>query len=85
MRLISTVRSEYRKGPEARMGWFVIVGTLPVGILGVTFQGTVDICLRDLRIMAAAVIVFGVIRAVADPSRASALRQADQWAARNRL
>ncbi|MGW3359957.1 undecaprenyl-diphosphate phosphatase [Streptomyces bungoensis] len=36
VRWVWTVRPEYRKDPEARMGWFVIVGALPVGILGVT-------------------------------------------------
>ncbi|MFF4763155.1 undecaprenyl-diphosphate phosphatase [Streptomyces sp. NPDC001292] len=67
---VSLVRPERRKDPNARMGWFVMVGTLPIGILGVTFQDTIETSLRDLRITAAMLIVFGLILAVADRSRA---------------
>lgn len=66
----SLVRPERRKDPNARMGWFVIVGTLPIGILGLAFQDSIETSLRDLRITAAMLIVFGLILAVADRSRA---------------
>ncbi|MFD8970707.1 undecaprenyl-diphosphate phosphatase [Streptomyces sp. NPDC059568] len=61
---------ERRKDPDARMGWFVIVGTLPIGVLGAAFQSTIETSLRDLRIIGTTLIVFGVILAVADRSRA---------------
>jgi undecaprenyl-diphosphatase len=66
----SLVRPERRKDPHARMGWFVIVGTLPIGILGATFQDTIETSRRDLRITATALIVFGLILAIADRSHA---------------
>ncbi|MFD7894555.1 undecaprenyl-diphosphate phosphatase [Streptomyces sp. NPDC059743] len=61
---------ERRKDPDARMGWFVIVGTLPIGVLGAAFQSSIETSLRDLRIIGTTLIVFGVILAVADRSRA---------------
>jgi undecaprenyl-diphosphatase len=52
------------------MGWFVIAGTLPIGVLGAAFQTTIETSLRDLRIIGATLIVFGLILAFADYSRA---------------
>ncbi|GJF31976.1 undecaprenyl-diphosphatase [Kitasatospora sp. NE20-6] len=59
-----------RSDPNARMGWFVIVGTLPIGILGAVFQDTIETSLRDLRVIGTTLVVFGLILAVADRSRA---------------
>ncbi|WP_066938699.1 undecaprenyl-diphosphate phosphatase [Streptomyces sp. NBRC 110611] len=67
---VSLFRPERRKDPHVRMGWFVIVGTLPIGILGAAFQDTIETSLRDLRITATVLIVFGLILALADRSRA---------------
>jgi undecaprenyl-diphosphatase len=61
---------ERRADPQARMGWFVIAGSLPICLLGVTFQHTIETALRDLRIIGTTLIVFGVILAVADRSLA---------------
>ncbi|MFC5642748.1 MULTISPECIES: undecaprenyl-diphosphate phosphatase [Kitasatospora] len=74
-RIISTwaaslVKPELRSDPNARMGWFVIVGTLPIGILGKLFQDTIETQLRDLRIIGTTLILFGVILAFADRTRA---------------
>ncbi|MFE2722618.1 undecaprenyl-diphosphate phosphatase [Kitasatospora sp. NPDC059327] len=59
-----------RSDQNARMGWFVIVGTLPIAILGKLFQSTIETQLRDLRIIGTTLIIFGVILAVADRTRA---------------
>ncbi|MCX4919972.1 undecaprenyl-diphosphate phosphatase [Streptomyces sp. NBC_00687] len=63
-------RPERRKDPDAQMGWFVIVGTLPIGVLGAAFQDTIETSLRDLRITGTALVVFGLLLALADRSRA---------------
>lgn len=64
-------RPEARKNPEARMGWFVITGSLPICVLGATFQDTIETSLRDLRIIGTTLIVFGLILAFADRTRAT--------------
>ncbi|MEV6211904.1 undecaprenyl-diphosphate phosphatase [Kitasatospora sp. NPDC051914] len=63
-------KPERRSDPNARLGWFVIVGTLPIGIFGAVFQDTIETSLRDLRVIGTTLIVFGLILAVADRSRA---------------
>ncbi|GAA3778343.1 hypothetical protein GCM10022206_16590 [Streptomyces chiangmaiensis] len=66
----SLVRPELRKSSDARMGWFVIAGTLPIGVLGMAFQDIIETSLRDLRIVGTTLIVFGLILAIADRTRA---------------
>jgi undecaprenyl-diphosphatase len=56
-----------RKGdPDARMGWLIIVGSLPIVVLGLLFQDQIETTLRDLRIVATALIVFSLILFWAD-------------------
>lgn len=62
----SLYKPEYRHDPDARMGWLVIVGSLPIVILGLLFQDHIKSAFRDLRLTAIVLIVFGVLLAVAD-------------------
>lgn len=55
-----------RNDPDARMGWLIIIGTLPIVILGLLFQDQIESTLRSLWIVATMLIVFGIILAVAD-------------------
>lgn len=55
-----------REDPDARMGWLVIIGSLPIALLGVIFQSQIESTLRNLWIVATTLIVFGLILAVAD-------------------
>ena len=70
-RIVTTwVRSlgnrELRSDPDARIGWLIILGTIPIGIFGFIFRDTITGPLRDLRIVAAMLIVLGIVLAVAD-------------------
>ncbi|WAL76279.1 undecaprenyl-diphosphate phosphatase [Kitasatospora sp. YST-16] len=67
---LSLFRAEWRHDQNARLGWYVIIGTLPIGILGKLFQDTIETTLRDLRLIGTTLILFGVVLAVADRSRA---------------
>lgn len=55
-----------RNDPEARMGWLVILGSLPIVVLGLLFQDQIETVLRSLWITATTLIVFGLILAVSD-------------------
>ncbi len=57
-----TMRSDH----DAKMGWLVIVGSLPIGVLGVTFKDQIEGPFRDLRLIATTLIVMGVILGMAD-------------------
>ncbi len=52
--------------PDVRMGWLIIVGSIPIGVLGLLFEDTIDTSFRSLWLVATMLIVFGVILAMAD-------------------
>ncbi|MCF6509057.1 undecaprenyl-diphosphate phosphatase [Blastococcus sp. MG754426] len=51
-----------RKGdPDARMGWLIIVGSIPIVVLGLLFQEDIETTLRDLRLVAFMLIGFALV------------------------
>lgn len=55
-----------RDDPQARMGWLVIIGSVPIVLLGLAFQDAIDSALRNLWITVAMLAGFGVVIGVAD-------------------
>ena len=55
-----------RSDPDARMGWLIIIGSLPIVIIGVLLQDTIESHLRNLWIVAGSLIVFGILLGIAD-------------------
>lgn len=55
-----------RSDPDARMGWLIILGSLPIGVLGLLLQDWIDTSFRSLWITATMLIVFGLLLAAAD-------------------
>jgi undecaprenyl-diphosphatase len=55
-----------RSDPDARMGWFIILGSVPIVVLGVLFRNQIESVLRSLWVVAISLIVFGVLLGVAD-------------------
>ncbi|MDT0118190.1 undecaprenyl-diphosphate phosphatase [Microbacterium sp. PRF11] len=55
-----------RTDPDARMGWLVIIGTLPIALLGVLLQSLIRDNFRSLWITAVVLIVFGILLGLAD-------------------
>jgi len=55
-----------RNDPDARVGWLVIVGSIPIVIAGLLFQHTIETSLRNLWITVAMLVVFGVVLLLAD-------------------
>ncbi len=62
----SLTDKEMRRDPDARMGWLVIVGSIPIGVLGVTLKDQIEGPFRDLRLTAAMLIGMGIVLGVAD-------------------
>ncbi|PMC75338.1 undecaprenyl-diphosphate phosphatase [Brachybacterium sp. UMB0905] len=52
--------------PDVRMGWLVIIGSIPIGVLGLLFEDQIDHSLRNLYITATMLIVFGLLLGLAD-------------------
>ncbi|WP_433384770.1 undecaprenyl-diphosphate phosphatase [Actinoplanes sp. CA-142083] len=57
---------EARKDPDWRFGWAVILGSIPIGIIGLAFQDTIETTLRSLWFVAGALIVWSGVMAFAD-------------------
>jgi len=52
--------------PDVRLGWLIIIGTIPIVIVGYLAQDAIDTTLRSLWITAIVLIVFGIILGLAD-------------------
>ncbi|MBE6483452.1 MAG: undecaprenyl-diphosphate phosphatase [Actinomycetaceae bacterium] len=52
--------------PDVRMGWVVIVGTIPIAVLGLLFQDTIESKLRNLYLVAAVLAGFAILLGLAD-------------------
>jgi undecaprenyl-diphosphatase len=52
--------------PDVRMGWLIIIGTIPIVVVGFLAQDLIDTTLRSLWITATVLIVFGIILGAAD-------------------
>lgn len=55
-----------RRDPDALMGWWIILGTIPIVVLGLLFEDAIDSTLRSLWFVAGALIVFGILLGVVD-------------------
>jgi len=62
----SITRAGQSINADARMGWLMIIGTLPIAILGLLFKDAIETTLRNLYLTAAMLIVFAVFLALAD-------------------
>jgi undecaprenyl-diphosphatase len=56
----------WRGHEDARMGWYVIIGSLPIVLLGILLKDTIEEDFRNLWIIGTTLIVLGVILGLAD-------------------
>jgi len=52
--------------PDVRLGWLIIIGTVPIVLVGFFLQDTIRTALRSLWIVAIVLIVFGLLLWLAD-------------------
>ena len=63
---LSLFKPEYRGHLDARMGWFVIIGSLPIVVLGIFLKDTIETQFRNLWLIATMLIVMGLVLGLAD-------------------
>jgi undecaprenyl-diphosphatase len=63
-------RPELRGELDARMGWYVIVATIPIAILGLAFNDQIETGARNLYLIGVMLIVLGLILLAADVTSA---------------
>jgi len=64
---------EERASLDSRMGWYIILGTIPIGVFGVIFKDQIETGARNLELMGSTMIAFGLIMLAAD--RTASLRR----------
>jgi undecaprenyl-diphosphatase len=62
-----SLRSPALRGDlDARMGWYIILGTIPIAIFGYAFKDQIETGARDLYLIGSMLIALGVVLWVAD-------------------
>lgn len=56
----------HRDNVDYRLGWYVIIGTIPIGVLGFVFKDVIRSQARNLWVIATAMLVFSAVIAVAE-------------------
>ena len=67
---------------DARLGWYLIVATIPIGILGLAFEDQIESGARDLYLVGTVLVVFALVLLFAD-RRGSHVRQIDELSVRD--
>jgi undecaprenyl-diphosphatase len=55
-----------RRDPDVVIGWFVILGTIPIGLLGLAFDDQIETVARNLYLVSFTLIFFGLLLGIAD-------------------
>ncbi len=66
MWLQSLVQAGVPRPLRRRMGWFIIIGSLPIVILGIALKDVIEEDFRSLWIIGTTLIVLGIVLGIAD-------------------
>src|SRR3954454_7736238 len=59
-------REGARSDPDARLGWYIVLGTIPIGIFGLAFKHQIEHGARSLYLIGTVLIVFGFVMLAAE-------------------
>ncbi|MGH8870150.1 MAG: undecaprenyl-diphosphate phosphatase [Actinomycetes bacterium] len=51
---------------DARLGWYIVLGTIPIGLAGLAFEDQIETVARDLRLIGVMLIVLGLVLLLAE-------------------
>src|SRR3954447_26561501 len=57
-----------RHSQDARLGWYIVLGTIPIGICGLVFKDQIEHGARNLYLIGTVLILFGLVMLAADRS-----------------
>ena len=60
------IEREERLDLDARLGWYILIGTIPIGVFGLAFRHQIENGARDLYLIGSALIVLGLVLALAE-------------------
>jgi undecaprenyl-diphosphatase len=55
-----------RRSHEANLGWFIVLGTIPISIFGLAFSDQIESSARDLYLIGSALILFSFVMLLAE-------------------
>ena len=55
-----------RRETDARLGWMILLGTIPIGIFGIAFKDQIETGARNLTLIGTTLIVLGIVLLVAE-------------------
>lgn len=55
-----------RRTPDYRLAWLVIIGTIPIGLLGLIFEDQIQTAARNLWLIAFTLVFFGLLLGLAE-------------------
>jgi undecaprenyl-diphosphatase len=62
----SLSRPELRRELDARMGWYILLGTAPIAVFGLLFKDQIESGARDLYLIGTALIALGLVLLLAE-------------------
>ncbi|MET8518776.1 undecaprenyl-diphosphate phosphatase [Nocardioides sp. NBC_00163] len=62
----SLFNAELRSHTDARMGWFIIVGSIPIVVIGFVMKDIIEHDLRSLYVVGTMLVVMGIVLGIAD-------------------
>lgn len=60
------VRQPSKRGNDYHMGWFIIIGSLPIALIGLLLKSVIETTFRGMWMVAAGLIVWSVVMIIAD-------------------
>jgi undecaprenyl-diphosphatase len=55
-----------RRSLDARLGWYIVLGTAPIAVLGLAFEEPIETVARNLYLISAALIALGLVLLLAE-------------------
>lgn len=52
--------------PQSKLGWAVILGTIPIAVVGLVLEDQIDTVFRGTYVVAGSLILFGIVLAIAE-------------------
>ena len=62
----SVVRRDRRHGQDARLGWIIFLGTIPIGLFGLVFKDQIESGARSLYLIGSTLIALGLVLLLAE-------------------
>jgi undecaprenyl-diphosphatase len=64
---LASLRDPDRRGDlDGRLGWYILLGTVPIGLVGLAFRDHIETGARSLHLIGAALILLGLILLLAE-------------------